>query len=457
MRVLFQPIYLETPHFETELELMADHLDAGDEVYVLACRGELATCFSNYQHEAWLCAQCQARFTKGLGLLDGRIHVVPYPFPPQARYAEVPDDVADFEALKRIQVGAAEIGLGAASSLCTRFNTHHVDTIRYQAEVATELNTAYYVYQVVTRVLRDVNPDLVYLFNGRFSAVLPALNACEELGVAYATHERGGTRDRYWVINGTLPHDIDRASLEVERTWGTRPEAEARRLGSAFFVDRRNRVEQSWHVYAAGQTRDALPDRFDSAMWNIAIFNSTLEEVAALRGWPRPLTVYPDETEAIARICGAFEADPARHVYLRVHPNLRGCDNAQTRGLQSLAGRFANLTIVAADAAVDSYALMERSDAILTFGSTMGVEACFWGRPSILLGRAYYENLDCAYRPGTHEDVVRLLQSPLAPKPRTEAMKYGLWEHELGSPFRRYKAESLIRGTFNGARINDLE
>jgi len=40
----------------------------------------------------------------------------------------------------------------------------------------------------------------------------------------------------------------------------------------------------------------------------------------------------------------------------------------------------------------------------------MGVEAAYWGKPSILVGRCVYERLGSVYMPTTHEEVVELVR-----------------------------------------------
>jgi hypothetical protein len=445
---------MSTPHFETELELIADHLEVGDEVYVLTCQGELGTCFANYAHQESLCMSCRARCTKGLSLLDRHVNVMRYPFAQQTRYSEIPDAISDFDTLKAFQVGKAQIGLGAASSLVTHLNgEHHIDTIRYRNEVTTELNTAYYVYKAFRQVLVELKPDLVYLFNGRFSTVLPALNACEELNVPYLTHDRGGTLDRYQVVANSMPQGIVVTQKEIQALCENNPGVSLFSCGAQFFTDRRARVEHSWYSFLEGQRVNALPEIFDKAKKNIAIFNSTMEEFIAIRDLGDHVRIYKDEIEALNEICSTFANDPFYHFFLRVHPNLKGREITQTREIRSLFGRLANLTIIPPESEVDSYALMEQSAVTVTFGSTMGVEASFWGKPSILLGRALYGDLDCVYAPHSHREVVELLRSDLPPKSRSNALKYGFWELKHGRLFRHYKPESLTAGTFMGTRI----
>src|SRR5262249_33777104 len=160
--------------------------------------------------------------------------------------------------------------------------------------------------------------------------------------------------------------------------------------------------------------------------------------------WPASVRIYKDEIEAITRIVESVANDGSIHFYLRIHPALAGRDSTQTRQLRTLIGRYSNLTVIEANSTIDSYALMEGSAAVITFGSTVGVEACYWGKPSILLGYAFYEHEDCAYIPADHEETVRLIQRrDLTPRPQVGALRYGLWELERGTPFRRFQANSL--------------
>ena len=141
------------------------------------------------------------------------------------------------------------------------------------------------------------------------------------------------------------------------------------------------------------------------------------------------------------------------HLYLRIHPNLKNiprAGNYQLRKYAALDGRIPNLTIIWPESPIHTYALLDQCRATLTFGSTVGAEACFWKKPSILAGRAIYESLDCAYRPANHDEVIALLLSDSPPKDELGALKYGYWETCRGTVFRRFKPTGLYTGDFNG-------
>jgi len=453
MKVLFPPTYFPSPHLETDLELMADYLEQGHEVYAVQCRGELPTCFANWEHRPAVCLECRGRFDMGMEILGERVTILP--MSPVGDTPEgIPAQFSDIDALKSFTWKGAPVGLSAASSLITKHKEHRLDTIAHQKEVQKEVLAAIHVFRTFKNAAETIDADHAVIFNGRFSTSLPAIFACEQLGITYSTHERGGTKDRYWHIQGTVPHDLENAAQEIDAKWKSTPESDAMRRGSQFFTDRRARVEHSWYSFTKQQQLERLPPCFDPAKHNISIFNTSLEEMEALRGRPAPVRMYRDEIDAVTRMVETTMDDPSIHSYLRIHPHLAGRDSTQTRRLRELHGRYCNLTVVDPDSPVDSYALMERSAAVVTFGSTMGAEACYWGKPSILLGHALYDHEDCAYRPVDHDETIGLIrQRGLPPRPRNGALRYGLWDLERGTPFRRFQANSLGDGTFEGKRV----
>jgi hypothetical protein len=440
-----------SPHLETELELMANHLEQGDEVYVVACQEKLLTCLMNPNHLKSICLNCQGKFRVGVAMLGSNVHIVSYPLIPQNYYSEIPDTFGDINDLKNFKLGFLQLGLCSASSLITKINREHrLNTVQHSTDVSRELCTGYYVYICFQKILQKVKPDRVYIFNGRFSTTLPAINACEEAGVPFCTHDRGGRVDSYCVFEDTTPHDCEYATKEIYGMWSNIPEVDAIAQGSKFFEDRRARIEHSWVSFTKNQQKGVLPLDFDPHKRNFGIFNTTIEEYAAVRDWPNPILIYKDEIDAIERICHAFGEDPNAHFYLRMHPNLKGYDNSQTKEIYRLGKRTNNLTIIPPESNIDSYMLMNNCRTVITFGSTMGVEATYWGKPSILLGRSFYEKLNVAYVPKDEDEVISLLRQDLSSKPRVGAIQYGLWDLRRGTSFKRYLPMNLFKGEFLG-------
>ena len=78
MRVLVCTTFaLNTPHFETELEIIQKHLAAGDHVSVVGCNGELLACDVNWEHRYSDCVACMGRRRDGLGRLSLGVPLLP--------------------------------------------------------------------------------------------------------------------------------------------------------------------------------------------------------------------------------------------------------------------------------------------------------------------------------------------------------------------------------------------
>jgi hypothetical protein len=450
MKLLFVCIYADTPHFETELELMADLLAKGHEVHVLRCTSQLAACTKNPLHLPSRCMICVSKIDAGLAAIASpRLTVETMPSSPIE--PRLPAGFDDVDQLKQYTIDGANLGRGVYSSLGSRLDKNtRFDTRRYTSDVRRELESAWAMFVATRRTLERERPAAVYLFNGRFSTSYAVIEACRLGGVDYYTHERGGTAERYMVRKNALPHDLAAHRRDLADVWGDGGAAKVER-GRSWFVGRRNGSEESWLSFTKAQSAGQLPDRFDAGQHNIAIFNSTMEEYAAIAGWESRL--YRDEALGLTQIVESLAGDPGLHIYLRVHPNLKNIprdDNYQLSIYAALERTAPQLTIIWPESPIHTYALLDACDVTLTFGSTMGAEACFWGKPSVLGGRAIYEPLDVSYQPESHDELVALLRGTPAAKPDSGAIRYGYWEAVRGTLHQRYRPTSLFGGEFQG-------
>src|SRR5262249_30620048 len=116
MKALFFSVYPDTPHFETELELISDLVDTGAKVHVLRCTGQLATCLTNPAHKSWQCRTCVSKIDAGLHAIGrGRVHVEELPPASAAGGSELPHEFASVDELKGYEYDGANLGRGVYS------------------------------------------------------------------------------------------------------------------------------------------------------------------------------------------------------------------------------------------------------------------------------------------------------------------------------------------------------
>ncbi|MEQ1534307.1 MAG: hypothetical protein ABL923_00385 [Burkholderiaceae bacterium] len=458
MKVFFFYIGTPTPIFETELELIRKHEKLGDPVRVLQCSGNLPNCHWNPEHKNSLCAMCRSKFKNGWEVLNPGKNVELKQFPTyKPMSSEFPPVFNFVDDITRYQYDNENIGYGVASSLISSYRDHRFNTRKYHSEIIRELSTAVAVYRTLKQELEEFKPDRVYFFNGRITTHLPAKLLCKRMGIEYFSYEVANKLNSYLLIKNATAHTVvstAKVNLIISN-WEMKHE----KIGEAFFRQKRNGNKfENVLSFVKNQIKDILPKGFNRNKKNIAIFGGTIDEYAGVEEWKNKI-YEPDETAGVRKILESFESDNRYMFYLRVHPHMKELSSttSQLVDIRELSSRFNNLCVIWPGDTVDSYALMDACEKIITFGSTMGVEATYWGRPSILAGHAFYENFDCVYMPKTHEELVKLLEEDIKPLSVDSTLKYAFWEVSNGTPFEHFKQtgfkNGLAVGAFDGIEI----
>ena len=159
-----------SPHFETELELMAEHKKKGDDIYVLRCSGALSACVSNREHRKSVCLRCISRFDQGMQKLAIDQSSI-FTLKKNYNFPQLPKSFRSLTELKQFCLWNVNFGLAVASTLISELRDHNFDTQKYKGRITKSLKASVLIYQSVYETLQKVRPDLFYIFNGRFFAL----------------------------------------------------------------------------------------------------------------------------------------------------------------------------------------------------------------------------------------------------------------------------------------------
>ncbi len=451
---IISPYATVVPHFETELDIAQQHLDQGDSVQFLNCLGGLQNCDFNAERELDRCSECVGRRKMGLEMLESK--TLPVLKDCCSFEDKVKSDLKfNFDSVEDLidyQIEDFDIGYAVLSSVVSICRDPEPDLIEHAELVRRFIKTAWQAYSQTKELLQDNRNsgnaiDRVYVLNGRFSAMRGVLRACQSESVDCFLHERGCDGGHYELLKNHLPHDLKMIPRAIEDRWveaASNPQRE--QIATTWFHDRVNRVEKVWHSFVKNQEQDRLPDGFNTNLKNISIFCSSDDEFVAIgKAWHNEM--YPNQVVAIDQICkDLYSIQPQTRIYLRVHPNLKDVTNQRMTDMLSL--EHPNLTLIAPDAPIDTYALLRASDTIVSFGSSVGSEAVFWGKPSVLLGPCFYEKLGGIYRAHTHEETIELLSQELMPGEKVGALKYAYWFQTRGFPHKYFQSTGLFEGKF---------
>jgi hypothetical protein len=452
MLLIFETITWK-PHIETAMEIAITRRDAGERVVYCNLRDKLPAMEDASPVHA-LIDLPSIRIGRAAELLEReRIHTLEARYSPEER-ARAREQAAallagcrDVEQLKRLSIeGFSDLGWGILSSVVSITRDSTASPASHAALFRRYCETSLLVFWKAREIIGREKPDEVLLFNGRFASTRAVLRAAESLGVRWLIHERGGSRDTYQVLD-FIPHDLDR----LQRDMAALPESVCQEHGPTFFENRRHRVEKAWHSFTKQQQLGRLPAEMREPGEWVTFFTSSEDEMLSI-GDRFHNTAFPTQRGGIEAVARAVASVPGLRLCVRVHPHV-ALKSAADRKLWSDLGLPGVLLIGPSDTS-DSYALIDRSKVVCTYSSTIGIEATYWGRPSLLLARTFYDRLGVCRVAQSEADILDYLRNPVA-YPRERTLCCGAYFDSCGTRHVHYAADGLHRGSILGVYLDD--
>lgn len=350
---------------------------------------------------------------------------------------------ADARALRHGEF--VDMGWGVLSSVIDVTRNPFTSLEGQRALFEGFLASALLTYDVARRAIRDFGADAVVLFNGRFASTRAIFAATRAEGVRALIHERGCDKDHYWLATEPI-HDPDYIQRCIREFW--RPELAA--AGEEFFRERRGRVERSWQSFTKRQTEGRIPQAMrESAKW-VVFFTSSDDEYVAI-GDKYVNRGFPAQIDAIRAVAEAVRALPGHRLCVRVHPNIASKSEEQIAFWRHLD--IPGALVVGPEEDFDSYAILDRAHVACSYGSTVGIEATYWGKPSLLTGRSIYDRLGATCNAETIGEITAFLASPAA-HPKLGALMYGAFFARFGTRYRHYRPDDLFHGRILGTELD---
>lgn len=442
------------PHFVTILEIAEKHLLAGDTVEIIACCGELSFCDGNWHGSSENCFYCVRKYIEGFGNLSGEVKLIPLAKLQGKDFDKQWLLSTDWnkESLQQAFVEDLDCGYGVLSSFISHYRNSNINFTGKQNKVKEMLINSIDIYFKIYNYLKTAASNRVYLFNGRYAYYRAAFRAVKKRGIKIYCHERGCDIQHYSNYEDVMPHDTNNFHQKMINAWSKAIKKDkklAYKIGASFYEERKKKVEQSWYSFVSDQDENCLPSSWDYNKYNIVIYNSSEDEFEAIGSeWQHLL--YTNQLTGIKQILDDIKGKSNNiMIYLRMHPNLKDADQEHVKLFCDLHYPF--FEIIPPDSPVDSYYLLQQCDKILTFGSTIGIEAVYFEKPSILADLAFYRNLNGTYNPETHEELMKLLlDQHLSPLNKAKSIIYGYYLKTYGIKFIYAQGITIFRASFKG-------
>ena len=179
-------------------------------------------------------------------------------------------------------------------------------------------------------------------------------------------------------------------------------------------------------------------------------FSSSDDEVSAISlDWD---SSWQNQLNAVNALIKYFNDKPKLKLVIRVHPNQNNKSKHDKNKWKALVSVSTNVIIYNYDSNIDSYQLLSRAKGVITFGSTIGVEAAFLKKPSALLARSRWDCLIPHKYLKNEEDIANWIDSVSVDKgpnyAEIEACYFGslMWGHYMKTAGNCWRVIKLKRG-----------
>jgi hypothetical protein len=274
------------------------------------------------------------------------------------------------------------------------------------------------------RILDQVQPEIVVMLNGLFAAERTIREVALARGIRVVTYEispRGG----HLVFSQGIPApEYDTTDLWLEVRDRPLTAAQESALDAQLLGRATGATAHETYFDAPRESLDELdlpPDtRVISLFTNMSWDSACIDHDVA----------YPSMLDWMADAVRAVDAVDDAVLVIRVHPAEErwGTRERAYDGLVARIGDMpANVRFVGPNQALSSYALAQASDLVLTYTTTVGLEAAACGVPVAVAGATHYRGRGFTHDLLEHDDLVRVVRSvraPLTDEERDLARRY---------------------------------
>lgn len=313
-----------------------------------------------------------------------------------------------------------------------------------RAWVEASLKSYAWAFDQTAALIEKTRATALIVFNGRFLHDGAAAAAAEQAGLPVLAFDFGGN-DTDFDLTIDATHDwsaLQRRMLRMYDEWDPQERDE---LGSSWFEERRQHADPRNTRFVESQKVGAGIDKPEGKRL-VVYFSSSGDEISELDlEWGDYFYGQPGALMAVAEACRSL---PDTMLLVRTHPHKRFKPKKDVEEWHEAVVHAAPDIHLDEFSEIDSYTLMRQADAVVTYGSTTGVEAAYAGCPVIVMGPSAYDELGCATRVLTAEQLQDALAHP-EPGWWPGAVSYGLMMRRRGfvnTHVRRVDGRQVLAG-----------
>ena len=270
-------------------------------------------------------------------------------------------------------------------------NEAHIDSIKKY------LIGGWLAARLIERMLDDVQPASMVVFNGRQSYTKIAFELAQRRGIRTICHERAPLEERFSLWENDTCESLVNYS-EAWQKWKDFP------LASAEVLEVRKMIHgmsegagMNWRSFVARTKSNSLSQFLEihkgKKIWTL--FPSSTDEAAANKNYWK---AFKSQREWISATIDFVSRQTNLVLIIRAHPNMgsatsRGTNQEEVEFFKNLENNLPNnVLLIQPNEAINSYEILNHTDLGLVFLTTLSIEMACRGIPVIAAGNPGWSN-----------------------------------------------------------------
>ena len=405
INISYLNIAAQSPSLELNLSFSEKiHLDNRREKHILfMCDRALKSCSVNVFHKKSICDICRYKAKKGFKEFKKRN--------PKSELIRITR--SDLFRKKVVyndfnEVTRNEFLLGVHSTIATQLRLDNMDMLdnRWKKIKQRMLDSSYALFSYFDAFFSINNVNNFVIFNGRLSCQRPLIEVAKKHKVNYLLFDAS--------LNGKVPmysrnesfHSIEfemKNALITYLKWFK----ESRSLAEEYFFSKRNKIAVNDFAYTKNQIKDHIDKSVrDFKKPLISIFVSSDDEYRFIGSdWSQYNIV--DQIDSIRELISSKLKDQFDFV-VKMHPNQKNIHKSTMKRYKLLSNE---VKVLFPENYTDSYALMEYSNIIVNYCSSIAVEANYMRKPVVQIGPSIFMKFSIANVVETTKQAIDLIDN----------------------------------------------
>ena len=188
--------------------------------------------------------------------------------------------------------------------------------------------------------------------------------------------------------------------------------------------------------------------------------NSDDEAVGFWESWSESVM---DQVELVQYLQKYFDEKGHNNLVVRLHPNLTTKSEAERKRWSSIKDS-PHSRVIESNEKISSYEILDQAIGVISFGSTIGLEAAFHRKPSAILADCWYDEIGVADKLHSIEDLIHWIEitsQSISPNEITNrherSLVRGLWLECAGNNFESTQLKELSWGSWEVIRCFDVK